>query len=175
MLRLRPGQDDEGVTLVELVVSMTLTIVLGAITLALAVTMNDSAAGTTDRSIGASQVRTALQAWGDYLQVADGPSAGSPQHRFEWIAGDSMLFYADLGNRAGTTATTPPTRVWLRRDTNQQLVEEQFAWNGSTSSYPSTPTICRILATSVTSLAFTGYTPSTSSSALGASLAPSGG
>ena len=109
--------DDEGVTLMELVVAMTISSILGALTLALFVTVNNSSAATTDRSIGAAQARNILQSWSSYLRVSDGPVAGSSTRRFEWLRPTGTIFYADLNNRSGSGAATPPTMIWLRLPT----------------------------------------------------------
>jgi hypothetical protein len=169
---------DAGASFAELIVAMTLSVLIGAMTLTIFVKINDSTAATTDRTVGSGQARNILQSWTAYLRVSDSPSAaGSTSHRFEWITATDMLFYADLQNRIGTAAATPPTMIWLRLDSEQQLVEEQFL--SSSSSYPGTygtqPSACRILATDVTASNFTGYvTASASSTDFGASLAPTG-
>lgn len=174
------ASQDDGITLTELIVAMTLSVILGAVTMTMFVNVSNSSASTTDRTIGANQARSVLQAWSIYLHVADGPTAaGSSSHRFEWITPTSMLFYADLGNRqggaGGTGPATPPTMIWLRLDTAQQLVEEQFT--SSSATYPGTYgtaySTCRILADHVTSTTFTGYA-STGSGSWGSSLAPTG-
>lgn len=164
---------DAGVTLVELLVGMALSTIIAAMTLALFVNVNDSTQGSTDRAIVGAQARTVLQSWTSYLHVADGPTYGNPSHRFEWITSTEMLFYADLGNRASSSAdaVTAPTTVWLRL-TGGRLIEELFNY-GST-----TPKACRILADHVTSSAlFTAsdltYTPMPTEQ-LGAPLAVGG-
>ena len=158
------ADNDAGATLTELIVAMTLSVILGAVTLTMFVTVNGSAASSTDRTIGSSQARDALQSWSGYLAVSDGPVSGSTSHRFEWISAHDMLFYADLNNRAGSAARSAPSIIWLRLDGNQQLVEEQFA---SYSTFPASYSSCRILATGVTSTTFTPYTTATVSGSFG--------
>lgn len=160
ILRRRvPAQDDRGVTLVEMIVAMTLTTILGAITMLLCVQTNSAAQTTTDRSVASGRARSTLQAWTSYLRVADGATVGSAPYRIEWLTGQSMAFHADLFNRDGTTATVgSPALLWLRLDSKGQLVEEQFAQ--PPSSYPAAPTTCRLLATRVSAAPlFTGYDP----------------
>lgn len=147
-----------GLSLTELIVAMGLTVVLGAVTLTLFITVNNSASATTDRTVGAGQARTVLQAWTSYLQVADGTITGSSNHRFEWITPTDMLFHADLGNRSGSGPASTPPLMWLRLDTKGQLVEERFA---NASSFPATASTCRILSLNATSLTLTGYTTGT--------------
>jgi hypothetical protein len=153
---------DAGVTLMEMIVGMALSTILGAMTLALFVNINTSSADTTDRTVNTSSARNALQAWTDYLQVADGVNAGSRVNRIEWLTAKDMLFYADLNNRtatcapAATTGVCPPTMIWLRLDSSGQLVEEQFA---STAAVNAASTTCRVLAqkVSVSGSLFTGF------------------
>lgn len=163
--------NDAGVTLTELIVAMTLSVILGAITLTLLITVNNSASATTDRTIGSAQAATTLQAWTSYLRVSDGTTAGSPGHRFEWITPTDILLHADLGNRTGSAAAVAPTLIWLRLDTTKQLVEEQFS---SYASFPASYSVCRILATNVSSLTVTGYTSGTGSD-FGSNVGGSGG
>lgn len=171
--RLRSAPQDAGVSLIEIVVAMGMSTILGAAALLFFTAANNSAASSLDRSISSAQARGALQAWTAYLRVSDGPTAGVPGHRFEWITTTSTVFYADLGNRSGATAATAPRMVWLRYDAaKSQLVEEQFVKGAS--SYATTPTVCRIVATDVTALTFTGYTTSSGDTDFGSSLAPSG-
>jgi hypothetical protein len=139
-----------GLTLAELVVSMGLTTVIGAMALTLFVNINTSSGDTTDRSILVGQARDVLQAWSGYLQVADGTTAGATSHRIEWLTSTDLLFHADIDNRSttATVAATAPDVVWLRLY-GSQLVEER-SHGGSTT--------CRTLAdhVTVTSL-FTAY------------------
>lgn len=142
-IRRRLAHDD-GVTLIELVVGMALSTIIGAMTLFLFVNANATTQASTDRSIDVAKARGLLQAWTSYVQVADGPTSGSASHRFEWFTSNDVLFYADLGNRSATTdSVATPTIVWLRL-AGGRLIEEQFAY-GTTS-----PAVCRILAQNVT-------------------------
>lgn len=163
---------DAGVTLIEMVVAMALSTLIGAMTLTLFVHVNDATQTSTDRAINTAQAREILQSWTSYLHVADGPSYGDRSHRFEWITASDMLFYADLANRGSSAdAVGSPTVVWLRL-TSGRLIEELFAY-GTT-----TPKVCRILADSVTaSPLFTSYDTTYAAMTgqdLGASLATAG-
>ena len=148
----RRATGDDGVTLIELLVGMALSTIIGAMTLFLFVNANATTQASTDRSIDVAKARELLQAWTSYLQVADGPSSGTTSHRFEWLTSTDVLFYADLGNRGSAADSVgSPTVVWLRL-TGGRLIEEQFAY-GATS-----PTTCRILADRVTATTlFTAY------------------
>jgi type II secretory pathway pseudopilin PulG len=162
-----PEDHDTGISLVELLVAMALSVILGAVTMTLFVQISSAANDTTDRAIHSSQARSTLQAWGSYLQVADDPSAsGTGVSRFEWFTSSSVLFYSDLHNRDGSLATTnAPTMIWLRLDAAGQLVEERFP--ATPSSYPASPVVCRIVGFKVTATKlFTPY------DALGHDLTP---
>lgn len=151
-LRAARADGDAGITLMELLVSMALSTIIGAMTLGLVVNINTSSADTTDRSINSSSARNAIQAWTAYLRVADSTTAGlRPTNRIEWLTPNDMLFYADLGNRLSSTdtqlaQTLPPTMIWLRLDSKGALVEEQFA---STAAAGAAAKVCRTLATGV--------------------------
>lgn len=152
---------DAGISLMELVMAMTLSVILGAITTVLFVAVDSSTAASTDRAIDSGKARNVLQAWTSYLQVSDGPTAGSAVNRFEWFAPTNIMFYSDLFNRSqGSLATTStPTLIWLRLSSAGQLVEEQF--KPVPTSFPASPTTCRILSSGVTaSKLFTPYNSS---------------
>jgi Tfp pilus assembly protein PilW len=135
---------DDGLTVMELVIAMALSTVIGAMTLSLFLNINSTAANSTDRAINTASARNVVQAWAGYLRVADGTVAGSRTNRIEWLTSNDMLFYADLNNRSLTNvaSTTAPTMVWLRLDSGGQLVEEQFA---STATSGTSPRTCRVL------------------------------
>ena len=139
---------DAGITLMEVLVASTLSILLGAMTIAIFLNVNTTASATTDRSISTADARNAVQAWAAYLRAADGTTTGSRTNRIEWFNAHDILFYADINNRVYDTpgVTAPPTMVWLRRDSNNNLVEELFA---STANQGARPTRCRVLVSNV--------------------------
>jgi len=101
--RISGGDREAGVSLVEMLVAMALSVILGAVTMTLVVQISSSANNSTDRAVHSAQARNALQAWGGYLQVADDSSAGgTAASRFEWFTASSLLFYSDLNNRDGS-------------------------------------------------------------------------
>src|SRR4051794_18380724 len=108
------GQAEAGVTLIETLMAMALSTILGAVTLTLFVQVSSAANNTTDRTISSTQARNALQAWGSYFQVIDeAAGAGTGNNRFEWLTASSVLFYADLKNRSGTVATrAAASMIW---------------------------------------------------------------
>ena len=146
---------DAGVSLTELIVAMTLATILAAVTLRLFVTVNESTASTTDRTVNTAQARNTLQSWSAYLHVADGATVGSTSSRFEWLTSSDLLFYASLANRSGSlNATAAPTMMWLRRDSAGALVEEQFP-NAAVAG--ASWTTCRVVGIKVSATAL--FTP----------------
>jgi Tfp pilus assembly protein PilW len=158
-LRAVRARRDAGITLMELVVAMALNVVIGALTVAIFLDVNDSTDASIDRSVSTASARNAIQDWTAYLRVADGKTAGVKTHRIEWLTNNDMMFYADLYNRSVTNLATTgaPTMMWLRLDRAGALVEEQFA---STATAGTAPKVCRTLATDVSTpggALFTGY------------------
>jgi Tfp pilus assembly protein PilW len=150
-IRAVVASGDAGITLMELIVGMALSTILGAMTLMLFLDINSSAESTTDRTINTASVRNAIQSWTTYLRVADGTTAGDRSNRIEWLTPSDMLFYADINNRPDDTAEQvktigTPTMMWLRLDSAGNLVEEQFS---STATRGTVPSTCRVLAENV--------------------------
>ena len=137
--------------------AMVLASILGAITIVLFVAVDKASSATSDRGIDSAKARNVLQSWSSYLQVSDGPTAGAALNRFEWLAPSSVAFYADLYNRSqGASTTTAPTLIWLRLDSGNQLVEEQFS--PAPTAFPATWTTCRVLGGGVSAAKlFTAY------------------
>jgi prepilin-type N-terminal cleavage/methylation domain-containing protein len=158
--RYRARHDsDAGFSLAELLVAMVIMSIFGALTAKLFVSVDNSSAMSTDRSINSASAGAVMQAWTEYLRVADGLTAGSTTNRIEWVTANEMVFYADLFNRtttgSGLSATNAPTMIWLRLDGKGVLMEEQFS---STAAQGASPARCRRLLSSVTATRlFTPY------------------
>jgi hypothetical protein len=182
---LRAG-GDAGITLMELIVAMVLNTIIGAMTAGIFISINNASNTNVDRTVGTASARNTIQDWTAYLRVADGKTAGVKTNRFEWLANNDMLFYADLYNRTvdNLAVTGAPTMIWLRLDSAGKLIEEQFP---STATAGTNPTVCRRLATAVstptaplfTALENSGAVmnalPPTASLDLGAAPTPSAG
>lgn len=143
-LRALRSRGDVGITLTELIVSMGLFSMIGAMTLGIFLSIDKATSSTTDRTISSASARNVIQSWASYVRVADGTTPGIKTNRIEWLTADDMLFYADLYNRSIDTVgtTSAPTMMWLRRDTSGTLVEEQFAGNAAKGAAPK---VCRVL------------------------------
>jgi hypothetical protein len=150
---------DAGVSLIELVVAMTLMTVVGTLTLTFFVTMNSANGRTIDSNLSTASARNTLESWTRLLSLADSKQgAGSGAGRFEQITPTSAIFYANVNNRGtSTSARTAPTKIFLSLETaanaadGQQLVERDYAPTSSVapSTYPTTPTHTRYLASNV--------------------------
>jgi hypothetical protein len=142
---------DAGITLMELVVAMVLSVLVGALTISIFIQVSNSTDNSSDRSFSTATARNTIQDWTAFLRVADGKTAGVKTNRFEWLTSNDMLFYADLYNRSVTnlTVTGAPTMIWLRLDSTGTLIEEQFA---STATAGTAPKVCRRMATNVTNV-----------------------
>lgn len=150
--------DDSGMTIIELIVAMTLSTIIGTVALIFVVQSTRTSTSTTERTISTAQARSLLQSWSTYLHVADDPTAaGLAENRFEWFTATDIAFHSDIDNRDGTTgATSAPWLVWLRADSAGQLVEETFT--STPTRYPASPTRCRVLTGPVSaSSLFTAY------------------
>lgn len=157
MRALRAG-GDAGITLMELLVAMVINVIIGALTVGIFLSVNDSSNNSVDRAVGTANARNTIQAWTALLRVADGKTAGIGTNRIEWLTSKDMLFYADLKNRTTTnlTVTGPPTMVWLRLDSNNVLIQEQFT---STAAAGTAPSVCLRLAGTVSTPAAPLFTP----------------
>jgi type II secretory pathway pseudopilin PulG len=146
-LRQRLANSEAGVTLVELLVTLGLASIVGAMTLALFTSANASVSATTDRLVGSAGARNVLQSWQALIQTADSAPAtnssgaatgtcpiGSTAHRFEWLTSTEIAFYADVANRsASSTNCTPPTLIWLGLRSGQLMEGVYSLSTGSTA------------------------------------------
>lgn len=153
--------DDAGVTLIELVVSMTLMTLVGAMSLTFFVGSSRSTERTTADSQNVAQARFALSTVIDLLRLADSPTSPGGTDRFVSVSATGVTFYSnDNGNRSGTGPRTAPEKVLLDL-TGNRLVEKDYAPTtpgGATSTYPSTATATRILVTALATGSAFAYT-----------------
>lgn len=150
-LRRMRRSGDAGITLMELVVAMALSVLVGALTISIFIQVSNSTDNSSDRSFSTATARNTIQDWTAFMRVADGKTAGVKTNRIEWLTSKDMLFYADLYNRSVTnlTVTGAPTMIWLRLDSKGTLIEEQFA---STATAGTAPKVCRRMATNVSTV-----------------------
>ena len=133
---------DDGITLTELVVTMTLMSIVGALSLSFFLGSSASNARTIDSAQTASGARNAVTAWSGLLQVADSTNPGGTDDRITALTPTSITFAADLDNRptcsaapCPTTATTPVTLALVSTTsgttTTTQLVQTIARTSGS--------------------------------------------
>lgn len=146
---LRPS-DDAGITLIEMVVAMTISVIVGAMAVAFFVSTWGNAHNATDRSVQASQARMVLQDWSQLIRLADSPvQAGTSNQRFVQVGPNSMTFYANISNRVGTNTITAPEKVVLSASGNE-LTEQFFdpinpSATDPANNYANTATSSRLL------------------------------
>ena len=137
------ADDDAGITLIELILSMVISlIVLGTATTFFVGMLQQSSASATNTT-NTSLARVALDSWSSLLSVADSPTtAGAVTGRIASLTSTNVVFYADINNRTGTSGRTAPTEISLTI-ANGQLTEQHYAPTtptAATSTYPTTPT-----------------------------------
>ena len=105
---------DAGVTLIELVVAMSLTSVIGALALSAFLVMGNASGATVDRNLGTAYARNVAEQWTALLQLADSPTRpGQTSDRITSITPTEIVFYADLDNRSGNSVRGCPTMLDL--------------------------------------------------------------
>ena len=135
---------DDGITLVELIVTMSLMSIVGALSLTFFLGSSTTNARTIDAAQTASGARNAVTAWSGLLQVADSTNPGGTDDRITALTPTSITFAADLNNRPActtapcpTTATTPVTLALVSTTsgakTTSQLVQTIARTSGSST------------------------------------------
>lgn len=134
---------DAGITLTELVVTMSLMSIVGALSLTWFLNSTTITTRTIDAAQTTAGARNAVTAWAGLLQVADSRSPGGADDRITALTPTSITFDADLDNRptcttapCPTTATTPVTLALVTSTsgstTTSQLVQTIVRASGPT-------------------------------------------
>jgi hypothetical protein len=130
---------DTGITLAELMVSMTLTMVLGTMTVLFFVSASHLGSATILTNQATSDARITLDSWTSMIRVAGWLDLPDKADRFELITPTEIVFYANLNNRnaADLTNVQPVTKVALMLNApsegaDGQLVEIRFASDNTT-------------------------------------------
>lgn len=116
LTRVRSAGPDAGISLTELLVTMSLMSIAGALGLTMLVTTANTTDRTADGSLSTAGARNTMSAWTDLLQVAVVPS-GDPADRALTVTPTSLSFNAQLGNLptcSDSCTTTATTRVTLQ-------------------------------------------------------------
>lgn len=110
--------DDRGITLAELMVSMTLTTILGTMAVLFFVGATREGYRTVLTNQNSGDARVTLDSWTSMLRVAGWLDPNTEADRFEEITSTKIVFYANLNNRVASTsapysAPSPTTKVAL--------------------------------------------------------------
>jgi Tfp pilus assembly protein PilW len=102
--RLR-WSDDRGITLAELMVSMTLTTILGTMAVLFFVGATREGYRTVLTNQNSGDARVTLDSWTSMLRVAGWLDPNTEADRFEEITSTKIVFYANLNNRVASTSS----------------------------------------------------------------------
>jgi len=142
-LRRRLIADQRGITLADLLVSMTLTTILGTMAVMFFVGATHLGYRTVLTNQNSSDGRVVLDSWTTKLRVAGWLDPSTRADRFEEVTSTKIVFYANLNNRVASTsapyqAPAPTTKVALMlRISNAaagtgQLIEVTFKPDNTT-------------------------------------------
>lgn len=134
---------DRGITLAELMVSMTLTTILGTMAVLFFVGATHEGYRTVLTNQNTSDARITLDSWTNMLRVAGWLDPNTQADRFEEITSTKIVFYANLNNRVASTsapysAPGPTTKVALMLRISDastgigQLIEVTFKADNTT-------------------------------------------
>ena len=150
----RERRDDRGITLAELLVTMTLLAIMSAIIVSFMSTISRSftedAAATDSTNVAASGMNelTRVIRSGTELRLTGGGTVNAPV--FIAATGNDVTLYAYIDTNSATPA---PVKVRFSIDSQRRLVETR--WNATTTTTPwefvavATPSYSRIVARSI--------------------------
>lgn len=162
--RLQRPQD-AGATLIELVVAMGVSVIVGVISVSFFVQTTKQSKRSVEQSVDTGQARSTLDSWTNLIRVAAWQDPANPGLRFEEITPTKLVFWANLLNRgtsngAITTTANQVTKISLELvkanpgDATGRLIEVQFQ-----QANPSAPAFVRELATQVKPIGTWLFTP----------------
>lgn len=141
-LRRRLGglrRDDRGISLMELVVAMGISTILGTMALTFFVGSQRAGYASVLTNQNTADARVTLDSWTSMLRVAGWLDPGAKTDRFEEITPTKIVFYANLDNRGSASQQVGAlTKVALMlRTTNPatgegQLIEVRFKPDNTT-------------------------------------------
>lgn len=101
--------DDSGISIGELVVSATITMMILAVATSWLIQVNRQGTGTALTNQTTGDARTTLQSWTSMLRVAAWLDPAAKTDRFEEITPTKIVFYANLGNLPTVCPTNAPS------------------------------------------------------------------
>lgn len=148
LLRRRPGPDDEGISLVELLISMVIFAVLALAVMTLTITTLRTARNTMARNDDLNKVQVAMDAMSKYIRTAAEPpvaAGGVPINALVLAGPADVRFY---GYDAPGAA---PSLMRFYVDASNRLIEEHTATLQCAAPYTWAPANkrTRILATNL--------------------------
>ena len=123
---------DAGMSLAELLVTIVIVAILGAVATVYFVGTENNGNDTIATTQASAQARITLDSWTSLLRVADWLDGSTKTDRFEEITPTEIVFYANLDNRPTDCASVPtdcqlvnpPTKVALMLQTTNQSTGE---------------------------------------------------
>jgi Tfp pilus assembly protein PilW len=101
--------EDRGITLAELMVSMSLTTILGTMAVLFFVGATREGYRTVLTNQNTGDARVTLDSWTNMLRVAGWLDPNTEADRFEEITSTKIVFYANLNNRVTSGSYSAPT------------------------------------------------------------------
>jgi prepilin-type N-terminal cleavage/methylation domain-containing protein len=128
----RAASGDAGMSLAELLVTIVIVAILGAVATVYFVGTENTGNDTIATTQASAQARITLDSWTSLLRVADWFDTSTKTDRFEEITPTKIVFYADLNNRPTDCASVPAdcqlvnprTKVALMLQTTNQSTGE---------------------------------------------------
>lgn len=116
MLKRRTRRGDDGVSLMELVVTMGITVIVGTMATLFVINAYHLTYRSVSNNQDAATARIALDSWTQKLRVAGWIDPTVKVDRFEEITPTKIVFWANLNNRQNGSLTPDPTikvALWL--------------------------------------------------------------
>jgi prepilin-type N-terminal cleavage/methylation domain-containing protein len=105
--RLRGRRNDDGMTLMEMVVGIAIASVLAALVTNWFIGASDASTAATDSTVATAGARNVLQSWTQDLQLAGSPTTpGAGTGRIVSVTPTAIDFYANLNNASCTSNTS---------------------------------------------------------------------
>ncbi len=131
--------DDEGMSLVELLVAMAVTLVLGAMVSMFFIDATQATRKTDGRNEISSQGRVAMDSWSKLLRTVEDPDLAGTLPRIQQMDANRIVFYASLDNRTAVPNASGainyatdglPIKVELWYDATTKELRER-RWTGT--------------------------------------------
>lgn len=152
-VRSRRPEGDGGISMVELMVAMTVTLVLGAMVSMFFVQAMQATRKSDGRNEISSQGRVAMDSWSKLLRTVEDPDLAGTLPRIQVLEPNRVVFFASLDNRTavpngagvinyGSDALPIKVELWLDSATGQLRERRTTGARDAsgTASWTATPT-----------------------------------